>query len=130
MRWSAEVDPAVPDHAAVEGQAGEARDKPREGDRGLQSGEGRAQAVMRPGAERDVVASVVAAEPDFGGVGAPEKLIAVGRGEASHNEGSGWDDGAPDRDRFEGDPPAGLHGAVVAQQFLDGGGGPRRVVAQ
>ena len=67
MRWSAQVDPAVPGHAAVEVQAGEACDKPRKGDRGLKSGEGRAQAVMRPGAEGDVVARVVAGEPDFGG---------------------------------------------------------------
>src|SRR5258707_12814303 len=113
MRWSAQVDPAVPDHAAVEGQAREACDKPREGDRGLQSGEGRAQAVMRPGAEGDVVARVVAAEPEFCGGGAPEKLIAVVRGEAGHNEGSGWEDGSPGRDRFEVDTPAVVHRVCV-----------------
>src|SRR5260221_3370718 len=120
MRWSAEVDPSVPGHVAVEGQAGEARDEPCEGDGGLQAGERRAEAVMRPGAEGDVVARVVAAEPDFGGVDAPEELVAVGRAEAGHDEGTGWDDGVPDRDPFDGDPPAGLHGAVVAQQVLDG----------
>ena len=75
--WAAEVDPAVPGHLAVQGQAGEAGGEALEGDGGLQPGQRCAQAVMGSRAEGDVLACVLAAEPELAGVRAPEVLVPV-----------------------------------------------------
>lgn len=79
VRGSAQVHPAVPGDLAVEGESREPGGQPGEGDRGLEPGQRRTQAVMRAAAERDVLARVVPVEPEIGGVRPPETLVPVGR---------------------------------------------------
>jgi hypothetical protein len=101
-----------------------------ERDRRLQPGQRRAQAVVMVSAEGHVLSCVVSNQPQFISVGTPEPLVPAGRGEARHHERARRDGGAANCDRFQGDPSARLHRAVVPEHFLHGVAYQGRVGAQ
>ena len=71
---------------------------PLEGDPALQPGQCRAQAVVHPGAEREVAARVGSVQAQGVGVGTPLALVAVRRPETGHDEGPLRDGAAVDVD--------------------------------
>jgi hypothetical protein len=91
----------------------------REGAAGFRLGEGRAQAVVDAGSEGEVLVRLAV---KYELVGTVELVrISVGRSGDDHDDVPAGNLATTEFEVRDGAPGRGLHGTVVAEQFVDGG---------